>query len=266
MPKGLVCLFIVLTAAVATFSGSSGNLYQKDMADYKNNNCVSCHARLSSTYLSGRYMDWHLSAHKTSGVGCEKCHGGDSSTQDVKKAHKGILPSSNSESRLYEANLPETCGSCHRSVYSSFVESTHYQKLKSSGLGPSCITCHAHMGSAVVTYPLQGAAYCTFCHNAINGILPQRPEIPQKARRTLESITRANHLVRWLDELFEEGKQKKLDLTEELDERRLMLISLKEAKSGWHSFNLDPVQHKADRALDDGLKLKDRLKKRLGHY
>jgi len=120
------------------------------------------------------------------------------------------------------------------------------------------------MGSAIATYPLQGAAYCTYCHNVLNGILPQRPDIPRKAQITLESIGRANHLMRWIDELFEEGKQKRVDLTEEMDERRLLIILLKEAKSGWHTFNLDPVQHKADRAFDDGLKLKDQLRKRLG--
>ena len=167
----------VLSLLVPTRSAS-----QENLARFKDNNCIGCHSRLSSPKaMSDRYADWHLSAHKESGIGCEKCHGGDPSVRDEKSAHKGVLPPSNAGSRLHQQNLPETCGTCHKEVTSSFVESTHYQKLKDSRLGPSCTTCHAHMASAIVTYPDEGAAFCAYCHNSLNGLQPQRPEIPAKA-------------------------------------------------------------------------------------
>jgi hypothetical protein len=153
------------------------------------NRCVECHARLNAPReLAGRYLDWHFSKHARANVTCEKCHGGDPDAKDATAAHKGILASSQPESRLNRKNLPETCGACHREIANSFFESTHYKRLKESGMGPSCTTCHMHMASTIATSPMEASNYCTYCHNSLNGLLDRRPDIPQKAEQLMRSL------------------------------------------------------------------------------
>lgn len=251
---------LAITGLLFESSGSS----QGDSAAFKNNRCVDCHSGISSPLsISSRYLDWHVSAHRKGGVGCEKCHGGDPTTRDLQKAHKGVLPSSQIGSRIHQASLPETCGACHSVIANAFIESTHYQRLKSSGLGPSCNTCHGHMGLSVTTHPSEAATFCTFCHNAINGTLPKRPDIPQKAQKVMESIGRANYIVIWVGELLNEAAKRKIDATEQAEDMRLLRGLLNEAKVAWHVFNLDGVQTKADKAFEEGVRIRDQLMKKL---
>ena len=134
-----ICLVVFIGIAVAVFAHSfePRSQAQEDMSAFQNNSCVNCHSRDSLAPRSfQRYTEWHISTHKEKGVGCDKCHSGDPTKKDQGQAHAGIIKPSDPKSRLYLRNLPETCNSCHPGVVSSFVESAHYQKLKSSGMGP----------------------------------------------------------------------------------------------------------------------------------
>lgn len=228
------------------------------------NHCASCHSRLTAPLsVSNKYFEWHISLHRDHSVGCERCHGGDPTTQDKNKAHQHVLPASHSQSKVHPANLPETCSVCHSAVVKSFVQSAHYEKLKGSGLGPSCTTCHEHMASAVVQTPTETAALCARCHNAVNGLLPARPDIPEKAKDVMEALNRAKSMVVWADRLLEVGQQKKVVLTEETDNLRRVKALLSEARVGWHALSLDAVRKKADESFDLGTKVKDQLMKKL---
>jgi hypothetical protein len=209
-------------------------------------------------------MDWHFSVHRINGVGCDKCHGGDVTADDARRAHIGVIPSTRKESRLSLERLPETCGACHKAIVNSFVESVHFEKLKTSGLAPSCNTCHRHMASSVASFPSEAATYCTFCHNSINGILPQRPDIPAKAKRVMESIGRASYGMKFAQDLLKEAQDRKLDVAEETEDIRLLRGLLHEAKVGWHSFTLEGARVKAEKAFEESLRLRDRLSKKLG--
>lgn len=258
-------LLAVLVAGIAAWSGHSNAFPQKQSAAFNDNSCVSCHSGLVKPPEMGTaYLEWHISIHRTAGVACNECHGGDPKAQDAKNAHGGILPPANRQSRVNPLNLPETCGSCHKAVVSSFVESTHYRRLKESGLGPSCTSCHRHMASAVARYPSEGAAYCTYCHNAINGLQPQRPDIPKKAKTVLEALGRANYMSTWVNDLLKEAQQKKLSVTVEEEDIRLLKMLLQEAKAGWHSFNFEGAETKANKAYEEGLDIKERLSRKLG--
>jgi hypothetical protein len=209
-------------------------------------------------------MDWHFSAHKTNGVGCDKCHGGDATAGDPRRAHIGVTPSTRKESRLSLERLPETCGVCHKAIVNSFVESVHFQKLKTSRLGPSCNTCHGHMASSVASFPTEAATYCTFCHNSINGLLPQRPDIPAKAKGVMQSIGRASYGVKFAQDLLKEAQDRKLDVAEETEDMRLLQQLLHEAKVGWHSFTLEGAGVKAEKAFEESLRMRDVLLRKLG--
>jgi cytochrome c554/c'-like protein len=264
MLKRFLALTFVGLLAGLSFVESSGARVQQGMAPFRNNSCVQCHSRISrSLAISNRYLDWHLSAHKIAGIGCEKCHGGDPASRDQSKAHQGVLPSSDSRSRLYQANVPETCGTCHQPIFNAFVGSAHYKKLKESGLGPSCNSCHRHMASAVITSPAEGTTLCTFCHNSINGLLPPKPEISRNAGLVLESFARADQVMVWVNDLLEEAAAKKVDVSREREDLRHTQGLLKEAKTGWHSFDLESARTKADKAFEEGVRIKEGLTKKL---
>ena len=261
--RTLLLTFSIAVASALSFT-SHDTSQQRTAAELGNNQCVNCHSKSLPPTLNSRYLDWHFSAHKTNGVGCDKCHGGDSAARDPQRAHKGVFPSSQKESRLSLEQLPETCGACHKAVANSFVESVHYQKLKSSGLGPSCNTCHSHMASSVATFPTDAATYCTLCHNSINGMLPQRPDIPAKAKKVMESIGRATYAVKFAQDLLKEAQDRKLVVTEELEDMRLLPQLLHEAKVGWHSFTLEGARVKAEKAFEESIRIRDGLLRKLG--
>jgi ssDNA-binding Zn-finger/Zn-ribbon topoisomerase 1 len=261
----VVAFFILL--GVAGLSGRSRGFASRQQPaepDYRDNNCVSCHSHISSPLrLTSRYGEWHMSTHKEKGVGCEKCHGGDPKISDAKKAHVGLLPARDPKSPLHLANLPETCRSCHQNIVSSFVESAHFQKLKSAGIGPSCTTCHVHMGSQVLYSAEETATLCATCHNSPNNLMPSNPAIPQKADETMQAIRRANTMVAWADRLMEEADKRKLDVADLKREEKIVRALLAESKIGFHSFNLDIVRKKADECAEMGTKVKDALRARI---
>ena len=260
----VVALFIFL--GVAGVSGDTAKLFtpQDALVELRDNNCVNCHARLSTPLrLTSRYAEWHMSTHKEKAVGCEKCHGGDPKISDEKKAHAGVISPGDAKSRLHPQNLPETCNACHQGVVSSFVESKHYQKLMSAGLGPSCTTCHQHMASEGLYTPHESSPMCSTCHNSPNKLMTPRPEVPQKANEVMQSIRRANTVVVWADRLLEEADKRELDVGEEKKEQKIVKAVLAEAKISWHAFNLDSVRRKADDAFEMGTRVKDSLRAKL---
>ncbi len=260
-----VVIFFAFFAAVLVFGYVVKATSSQDaQAEFKDNNCVSCHARLSAPYkLTSRYAEWQISSHKEKTVGCEKCHGGDPGIKDEKKAHVGILPPQDANSRLHQKNLPSTCSACHQNVVSSFTESKHYQKLNEAGIGPSCSTCHIHMGSQVLYTPEETAAMCSTCHNSPNKLMPLRPEIPEKASEVMQSIRRANTAVMWADRLIDQAEAKKMNISDEKKDQKIAKAVMAEAKSSWHAFNLDSVHKKADDAFEMSTKVKDSLRAKL---
>lgn len=85
------------------------------------------------------------------------------------------------------------------------------------------------------------------------------------ARVTLESMGQANFIVARLNVLLAEAQQKKIAVNDEKEDLRLLQITLKEAKIGWHAFNLDGPRTKADKAIEEGVRIRDQLAKKLGH-
>jgi len=265
LKKLFVILVFALFAAVAISRNAvSATSSQDAQVEFKDNNCVSCHARLANPYrLTSRYAEWQISMHKEKLVGCDKCHGGDPAIKDEKRAHAGMAAPQDARSRLHQKNLPETCSACHQGIVSSFVESKHFQKLKEAGLGPSCSTCHVHMASQVLYTPEETAAMCSTCHNSPNKLMPLRPEIPQKANEVMQAIRRANTVVMWANRLIEQAEAKKIDVSNEKQEQKIACAVMAEAKISWHAFNLDVVRRKADDAFEMSNKVKDSLRAKL---
>jgi predicted CXXCH cytochrome family protein len=234
--------------------------------DYRQNNCVTCHAQLTTPLaVSNRYFEWHSSVHRDSGVSCEKCHGGNATTSDKAQAHAGIRPVSDPQSALHFRKIATTCQTCHQGVVNAFVESKHFQNLKSTGLGPSCSTCHAHMATEVILSPQQVGNLCVYCHNTINGALPPRPEMREKAEAVMHTLNRAEVAVAWAASLLRDGEMKRRNVAVERVQVTAAQGLLKEAKLVWHSFNLEMAQKRADEAFTNAMKAKEELSKKLAY-
>ncbi|MCI0338804.1 MAG: hypothetical protein L0226_14610 [Acidobacteria bacterium] len=264
MVKALCVLIVIgFTGLIQSLPGSGNNATQIAEATYKNNNCVNCHAKVDEPLrVSARYYEWQFSRHQEKGVSCDKCHGGDPTATDKDKAHVDVLRSSEAQSRLSRNNQAATCSACHQPVVNAFVQSAHYQKLKSVGLGPNCNTCHAHMATTVIYSPKEVANLCSNCHNAAD-FLPPRPQIPRRASEAKMALQRANGVINWAALLLTEGRRLGLTLTEEQNEFKLAQQLLSDAKVSWHTFKLEDIQKNADGAFQKGTKVKDGLRKKI---
>jgi cytochrome b subunit of formate dehydrogenase len=95
------------------------------------------------------------------GAVCSDCHG----------SHR-ILPASHPDSRIAPANVPRTCGSCHKEVLAQFERSVHGEALLRGVRGaPVCTDCHGEhriLGPADVESPVFsqriGRETCAQCH------------------------------------------------------------------------------------------------------
>ena len=67
------------------------------------NQCAECHLSRATAPGRGHVLDWESSAHKRSGIGCERCHGGDPAALQVLRAHFGVEP----EERREPSESPE---------------------------------------------------------------------------------------------------------------------------------------------------------------
>jgi hypothetical protein len=114
------------------------------------NACIDCHQDSSffAQYpkLHEYYQQWLSSTHRQAGLGCEDCHGGDSSAATRKAAHRGVYPMNDESSTLHYQAQPDTCGQCHNDKQQQFVRSKHYAALMDDAhAAPTCTTCHPAM-------------------------------------------------------------------------------------------------------------------------
>jgi nitrate/TMAO reductase-like tetraheme cytochrome c subunit len=203
------------------------------------NGCLACHGSLPpDTRMARRHLDFIGSVHDKAGLGCNDCHGGDPKQTDKDKAHKGVLPASDENSRIYFRNVPRTCGRCHQAQLEAFSKSRHFARLETTGRGPNCVTCHGSMATRILkASDVEG--FCTVCHNERLGLLPDKPA---QAEATLNMMDAVRTLVAWAREMTDAARAGGADT--KAAERRLAEASgeLGQAAGAWHTFNLPAVQ------------------------
>ena len=157
---------------IAHGAGFRGKPARKDIPTL----CASCHAdesRMRPYNLpTDQYAMYQTSGHgrrlakgDTKVAVCSDCHG----------AHD-ILPPSDPSSRVFTANIPRTCGTCHGDstlmkprgrpdVYHEYMTSVHARELFDRGnlRAPTCVSCHGVHGAAP---PSLGDVHtvCGQCH------------------------------------------------------------------------------------------------------
>lgn len=210
------------------------------------NSCVSCHDRLPASTAGGHsFQDWRASPHGRAGATCDKCHGGDPSAAGREAAHRGVYSSRESRSRVYYTRIPTTCGSCHQQELEFFSKSRHYTQLVTTGRGPNCVTCHGSMATRVLS-PGEMETTCSACHNTER----RAPATaPVSARYLLVLLQQVDFGIRMTEAVAARSPQGRARdaAGQQLREAR---STMRSARQGWHSFDLNQVEETLLRAAD----------------
>lgn len=113
--------------------------------------CVVCHKDLDDERLTPPVEDWLASVHSKAGVGCESCHGGDPTNQDLE-----AMATDDYIGVPEATQIPELCSSCHSDPdkmrkynlrvdeYDLFRRSGHGRALYERGdkKVATCASCH----------------------------------------------------------------------------------------------------------------------------
>jgi hypothetical protein len=121
------------------------------------------------------------------------------------------------------------------------------------------------MASEVVLSPQQISVLCAYCHDTVNGALPPRPDIREKAEMVMQSLNRADVAVGWATSLLREAEMKRLPVNTERVQVTAAQGLLKDAKFSWHSFALEMTQKKSDDAFSLAMKAREDLGKKVNH-
>ena len=123
--------------------------------------CIECH---TSDIIKSEFRaiptEWKKSWHYQNDVSCHSCHGG-----DPKDAATSMDPHRFFAGTPKPARVPEFCGKCHIGILKNYQESGHGRALKSSGKGPSCVTCHGSHNIQKASIDIINEKFCTKCHS-----------------------------------------------------------------------------------------------------
>lgn len=187
--------------------------------------CHSCHQsrdfKITNKNIYDYNVDFEISVHGIAQLECTDCHGGDSSTNNMKQAHEDVL------APVENDKITATCGECHQEQYDSFITSYHFKKLENNSGAPNCVTCHGAMDMGFI-FASQVKNTCQFCHNHESGTFP---EISGQADFVISKI----NIIKGYKE-FVEAHAKDKDLVKELAH------SYEKLTARWHSFDLSGVE------------------------
>lgn len=201
--------------------------------------CASCHFANPYTEPAQRHLDdWDRSPHGREGVGCERCHGGNSGTFESFLAHQDILHRSNPASPVHRTQLPRTCGACHAGPFTNFQQSHHFTLLnEGDGRGPTCTTCHDSVrGDLLSAERLERR--CDSCHGD-DGVAP-RPGRAADARLMLEGISDVRESLKAARQLLDRVRDdaRRADLDDAYNQAEVPLI---QAAQAGHRFVFDEL-------------------------
>lgn len=182
MKKLLVLLLIFCLSSVLNYSQKSRN----------EDRCFECHETLGTKEAELFKKD----IHRTKGISCSDCHGGDNSAEDMETAmdpKRGFIG-------VPRGNLiSEKCSNCHSNSnkmnnFGAKLSTNQFEQLKSSVHWKldikgkehivQCITCHSAHGIVSVTnpsspvHPLNIPRTCAKCHSNEVFMRNYNPRLP----------------------------------------------------------------------------------------
>ena len=153
--------------------------------------CIECHIKLEDTRLSAPAKLFDNDIHKSRGLSCNDCHGGDP-TADTKEGAKD--PRKVFLGKPKTLDIPAYCGKCHSDANlmkrfnpslrvdqeREYYTSVHGKLLKEKGETrvATCISCHSVHGMRAPNdplssvYPANVAETCSKCHASADYMKP----------------------------------------------------------------------------------------------
>jgi cytochrome c3-like protein len=199
--------------------------------------CIGCHRQQKD--MPGQVVQiFQTSTHSRAGVGCDGCHGGDSSQSDKNKAHAGQFvarPDAN-------ATL-EMCGACHSQPLEFFKKGKHLA-ARPNVRRLDCAECHGVHAIGAASESFRWPQFCTGCHG-----LEYLPQLPRPFQ---EMLTLADDLREGIHGLESKGRAT-AELVERRKEIRHMISELV------HQTDLKGGTERIPRILDLGASLKKQL-------
>src|SRR6476660_2344973 len=159
--------------------------------EQKKSSCIECHLKLDDTRLSAPAKLFDNDIHRSRGLSCNDCHGGDpnaDSKEAAKDRSKGYL------GRPRTLDIPAYCGKCHSDANlmkrfnpslrvdqeREYYTSVHGKLLKEKNETrvATCISCHSVHGIRAPSDPLSSvypgnvAETCSKCHGSADYMKP----------------------------------------------------------------------------------------------
>jgi predicted CXXCH cytochrome family protein len=157
----------------------------------KKSSCIECHVKLDDSRLSAPAKLFDNDIHKSRGLSCNDCHGGDPNA-DTKEAAKD--PTKGYLGKPKTLDIPAYCGKCHSDANlmkrfnpglrvdqeREYYTSVHGKLLKEKNEArvATCISCHSVHGIRAPNdplssvYPTNVAETCSKCHASVDYMKP----------------------------------------------------------------------------------------------
>ena len=229
----------VLSIAFWAFIAGIGLFDNRSAANAQGaSSCIDCHSRQKDK--SGQVVTiFQTSVHKNAGVGCDGCHGGDSSQSDKAKAHSGHFIA-----RVDTNATLEMCGQCHRQPLEFFKRSRHVA-ARPNAPRLDCAECHGVHAIGAPSESFRWPQFCAGCHG-----LEYLPQLPRPFQ---EMLVLADDLNDGLHRLEEKGRVPSKELVNARKEIRhsiSLIVHQTDMKGG-----LERIPH----IIELGTKLKEQI-------
>jgi len=209
---------------------------------------LECHEERIRQLATANYQQWSESLHALKGVTCDACHGGDPKQASKEKAHINFKNITDPDSPVYYTNVPKTCGKCHPKELDNFENSTHYKKLESLQLAPTCTTCH-HPHTFTVLNPEDFRNSCGNCHSVYKKIAPY--DIPLRAEDMLRKVNKLKFNIETAKQDIFWAKKNGTDVMQAERYTDNALATLGNLAPMWHEFNLTHFEDAINSANSD---------------
>lgn len=174
LSPSFILALLWLCAVLADFSGSTSQAGLQN-AD----SCIACH---KSDRIVALYQ---TSIHGKVSIGCDGCHGGDSTQSDKGKAHR-----MNFIAKPDTAGTLEMCGKCHSQPLEFFKSSRHVA-ARPNAPRLDCVECHGVHAIGAASDSFHWPQYCAGCHGL--EYLPQLPRPFQQMLVLADDLREALH-------------------------------------------------------------------------
>ncbi len=208
---------------------------------------LECHEDVIRKVATDNFRQWSDSTHSKYFVTCDSCHGGNANEKTEAQAHASMKDINDPNSSIYFKNIPVTCGKCHAEENEHFQNTMHYQRLRSTSRGPSCITCHQpHTFKVLKATEL--TTVCSVCHNLQDNIAVA--SVPKDAKQALEKAAEFKEEIFKAKRSIADAKAAGMDVTSAQMDLDKAISVMDDIPSLWHGFNLKDFDRQIQNGID----------------